>query len=42
MTTVWHSALRALLGRDVLNLCLLRYDGLDRAFALTFPPFEEL
>jgi hypothetical protein len=31
---------RALLGRDVLDHCLLHYDGPARRFALTFEPFE--
>lgn len=32
---------QALLGRDVLNLCLLHYNGPGRQYLLTFPPFEE-
>jgi hypothetical protein len=32
---------QALLGRDVLNLCHLHYDGPHREFGLTFPPFEQ-
>jgi hypothetical protein len=32
---------QALLGRDVLKICLLHYNGPDRSFALTWPPFKE-
>ncbi len=31
---------QALLGRDVLNLCRLHYDGPGRRISLSFPPFE--
>jgi hypothetical protein len=33
--------IQVLLGRDILNLCLLHYDGPGQAFAQTFLPFEE-
>jgi len=32
---------QALLGRDILNFCLLHYDGPDRTFSLTVPPFDK-
>ena len=32
---------QALLGRDVLNSCILLYDGPGRIVSLTVPPFEQ-